>query len=493
MKTNKIRRRFVGSFLAGILLQACGSNGSRGRDSEPQAGSGGATGTTSPLPISSGPTLHDFLEKIMYIAHRGSAALYPEETGLSYDKSLANNQVLLECDVQTLVDGALGLMHDATVDRTTTASGSVATFTETQWGALDVDANAWHGSNYGDLNPLLFSNWVSRYKGKSILVPEDKDMKSMAGMLLLLKANDVNKDQVLLQCFSVDPLRLGIAAGYQTCFLTSTAAGVSSAKAAGVQFAGVSANAARSDIQAWVASGLSVLMWTVNRRCLRDSHISLGAKGFFSDDPTYLSGTAPLWTTDQFQLETWVPGMLGSSDDSGLSGRGAFLGNGYWGYRQTSYNYMGCLQGYLCPIKSESEPKNYAINLNVRFETALNGDQTRWASVFIGVDDSAFSDAKDNAAGYHILFRKNGEISVYRKAAGTAAVEIAQLTGSPISDGEEVPYKILVTESAVTASRLDASGRELYAVTAKDITSRGAYVQLGRSGLACGFRRLAVS
>jgi glycerophosphoryl diester phosphodiesterase len=429
----------------------------------------------------------------MYIAHRGSAALYPEETMLAYDKSVDDKNILLEGDVQTLADGALGLLHNLTVDDATTSSGPVASFGESQWRNLKVDGDWWHGSNFGDLSPALFSEWVARFKGKAILVPEDKDLKSMAGMLAVLRANNVDKDQVLLQSFSIETLRLAVAAGYPACFLNGTAARPNDVKAAGVKYAGISATLVSSDIASWVSSGLSVLMWTVNRRYLRDLHIPLGVKGFFSDDPTYLREKAPLWSTDRFDLQTWLPGMLGNKDDAGFGNRGKFLGDGYWGYGQTGPTYAGCLQGYLCPIMGNAEAKNYSFNLSVRFDAALNDDPTRWASVFIGVNDRPFFDMTEETSGYHILFRKNGTIGIYRKDPGKLATQLAVTTGSPIGNGEEVNYRIAVTEAGVSASRLRSDGTEVYVVKTSDTSSRGAYVHLGRSGLACGFRRLSVS
>jgi glycerophosphoryl diester phosphodiesterase len=491
MKTNQIRRKLIGTFLAGGFLQACGG-GSSANPAAPGIGDSGSSPSTGPEgPI--GPTLSGFAGQIMYIAHRGGAALYPEETILAYGKSFDDKHVLLEGDVQTLADGTLGLMHNLTVDDVTTSSGAVSSFTENQWRNLIVDGDWWHGSNFGSLNPALFSEWVTRYKGKAILVPEDKDLKSMAGMLAVLRTANVNKDQVLLQSFSGDTLKLAVAAGYPACFLNNGKARPDDVKASGVKYVGISADETLQNIASWVSSGLSVLMWTVNRRYLRDIHIPLGVKGFFSDDPTYLRETKPLWSADRFDLQTWLPGMLGNNDNTGLGNRGKFLGNGYWGYSQTAYAYAGCMQGYLCPIKSNAEAKEYSLSMKIRFDTALNDDSTRWASVFLGVDDRPFSDLNDAASGHHILFRKNGTVGIYRKAANGTATQLAVTNGTPIRDGEEVSYRIAVTESAISVTRFGLDDKEMYATKAIDTSTRGTYIQLGRSGLACGFRHVAVS
>lgn len=431
----------------------------------------------------------------LYLAHRGSAALFPEQTYTAFDNSLKNGQLLLESDVRLLADGKPGLMHDATVDRTTTSTGNVSSFTESGWRELKIDGNTWHGSNYGDaLAAPLFSEWVAKYKGNAILAPEDKDWQSMTAIISVLRKAKVSKDQVLLQCFALNPLLQAVAESYHACYLVSGAEDPSPAVAAGVKWAGLAASATDDQMRTWVASGLKVLVWTVNRRYVRDRKLALGAKGFFSDDPAYLKGNAPLYTTDRFDLQTWVSGMLGNSGDLSLSGRGRFFGNGYWGYSQTTTAYSGCLQGYLCPIKGVSAPTNYGISLSITFGPAANEDLTRWASVFIATDDKPFvNSGSDSTVGYHVLFRKSGNIDVYRKRAGLGPELLAGVVGAAILTDQEVRYRIGVTASEVTVARLNSDGTIYYAATAHDTSSRGGYLHLGRAGLACKFRHLSVA
>lgn len=431
----------------------------------------------------------------LYLAHRGSSALFPEQTYTGFDGSLKNGQLALESDVRLLADGKPGLMHDAAVDRTTTSTGYVSSFTETGWRNLKIDGNTWHGSNYGDaLAAPLFSDWVEKYKGNAILAPEDKDQRSMTAMMSVLRKARVNKDQVLLQCFALNPLLQAVAENYQACFLGSGPEDPASVFAAGVTWGGLSAWATDDQMRAWVASGLKVLVWTVNRRYIRDRKLALGARGFFSDDPGYLKANAPLYTTDRFDLQTWVSGMLGNAGDLSLPGRGQFLGGDYWGYSQTTEAYSGCLQGYLCPIKGISAPNDYQINVKVTFGLAEDNDLTRWASVFIATDDKPFvNSGSDDTVGYHILFRKNGNIDVYRKRAYLAPELIAVTVGAAILDHQEVTYRISVTAATVTGARLNSDGTVYYSAAAQDTSSRGAYLHLGRAGLSCKFRHLSVT
>ncbi|MEM6782103.1 MAG: glycerophosphodiester phosphodiesterase family protein, partial [Bacteroidota bacterium] len=68
-------------------------------------------------------------------AHRGSPAPgYPENSLETFDRALAYAPALMESDIRMTADGVLVLLHDETLDRTTTGTGLL---TETQ--AADLD------------------------------------------------------------------------------------------------------------------------------------------------------------------------------------------------------------------------------------------------------------------------------------------------------------------------------------------------------------------
>lgn len=61
-----------------------------------------------------------------YVAHRGGAALWPENSLLAFRNAIAAGSRLLEFDVHRTADGDVAVIHDPTLDRTTNASGPVA-------------------------------------------------------------------------------------------------------------------------------------------------------------------------------------------------------------------------------------------------------------------------------------------------------------------------------------------------------------------------------
>jgi glycerophosphoryl diester phosphodiesterase len=74
----------------------------------------------------------------LVFAHRGGGGLYPENTLEAFRYSAAMGVDVLELDVHSTSDGALVVMHDATVDRTTNGSGRVSQMTLAELKKLDA-------------------------------------------------------------------------------------------------------------------------------------------------------------------------------------------------------------------------------------------------------------------------------------------------------------------------------------------------------------------
>ena len=71
-------------------------------------------------------------------AHRGGAALAPENTIAAFDIGLASGAEGIELDVQLSSDGIVVVCHDETLDRTTDATGPVAGRTAAALGGVDA-------------------------------------------------------------------------------------------------------------------------------------------------------------------------------------------------------------------------------------------------------------------------------------------------------------------------------------------------------------------
>lgn len=71
-------------------------------------------------------------------AHRGVMSTHPENTLPAFEEAVRLGAQMIEFDVQFTRDGALVLMHDATVDRTTDGHGKVSELTFAELRSLDA-------------------------------------------------------------------------------------------------------------------------------------------------------------------------------------------------------------------------------------------------------------------------------------------------------------------------------------------------------------------
>jgi len=93
--------------------------------------------------------------------HRGASAVAPENTYAAFEQAITDGGEYTETDVRATSDGALVLMHDATLDRTTSGTGPVSAITLDELRKLD--AGSWLGEAFGgERIPELpdFLTWI---------------------------------------------------------------------------------------------------------------------------------------------------------------------------------------------------------------------------------------------------------------------------------------------------------------------------------------------
>jgi len=74
----------------------------------------------------------------LVIAHRGGAGLYPENTLYAFERARKLGVDVIELDVRITSDGALVVLHDAAVQRTTDGNGRVSEMTLGELRKLDA-------------------------------------------------------------------------------------------------------------------------------------------------------------------------------------------------------------------------------------------------------------------------------------------------------------------------------------------------------------------
>ncbi|RQO54396.1 glycerophosphodiester phosphodiesterase [Variovorax sp. KBW07] len=95
-----------------------------------------------------------------WVAHRGAGKLAPENTLAAFKLGASHGYRMFECDAKLSADGVPFLMHDATLDRTTSGQGIGGA---QPWSALSqLDAGGWHSRAFAG-EPLPTLENLARY------------------------------------------------------------------------------------------------------------------------------------------------------------------------------------------------------------------------------------------------------------------------------------------------------------------------------------------
>ena len=96
----------------------------------------------------------------LWIAHRGAGKLAPENTLAAFRVGTAHGYRAFECDVKLSADGVPFLLHDATLERTTSGVGAAGV---RSWIELSrLDAGGWHSRGFAG-EPLPRLEAIARY------------------------------------------------------------------------------------------------------------------------------------------------------------------------------------------------------------------------------------------------------------------------------------------------------------------------------------------
>lgn len=127
--------------------------------------------------------------QFVLIAHRGFSSRAPENTIPAFDMALEAGFSNVELDAQLTRDGALVVIHDDTVDRTTNGTGAVAGLRLEQIRSLDAAAKFSNGRGSGTTRVPTLEEVLVRYSGKAhihleLKSGEDELPAKVAGLLL---------------------------------------------------------------------------------------------------------------------------------------------------------------------------------------------------------------------------------------------------------------------------------------------------------------------
>ena len=411
------------------------------------------------------------------IPHKGGLAVAPEHTDEAYRASLASGFKWLDLDLNLLADGSLANHHDSTVDAITTSTGNTADFTPPEWLNLKIDAGTWFAPAWPlDMHTTLGVDVLRRFSTTGVFIIENKSSGYMQKTVDAILDEGLQKSAILSGANLsdlADATAAGIAAGHITN--TPDAAAM---LAAGVEYAIISIAVADSIITDAVTAGLKVIVWNVATRVAYARGLSLGAIGFYCDDPEWVSGGGETGKAD-FTQQTWLPGMT-----IGVGSRGAFIGSGKWSPVISSGDNATLLMGPLCKATPAT---TYTLAGSIFFDAY---SASAGATVGVHICEATDDPYKEQVGGatyldgYLVNIDGGGTLKIFRTdSSNNTKTMVAGLAGVvATADGTEAKLEITVTPTTITA--VVTNGLNTTPIVATDSAYRGGYVHTTHLGLA---------
>lgn len=97
-------------------------------------------------------------EAAFIAAHRGDRATAPENTVPAFEAAVVSGSGFIEVDVQLTADGYPVIIHDRTVDRTTSGTGAVADLTLAE--IRTFDAGSWYAPAFAGVQVPMWSEFL---------------------------------------------------------------------------------------------------------------------------------------------------------------------------------------------------------------------------------------------------------------------------------------------------------------------------------------------
>ena len=235
------------------------------------------------------------------IAHRGASGLAPENTLTAFELAIQLGVDLIEVDVHGTVDGAVVVVHDSTLTRTTDRQGAVRELTLSQIRQADAGSR-FQPPTKNELIPTL-EEVLELTRNRAVLLIEIK-ADFLAERVLQIVESMEAESHVIIQSFNpetvhrVKLLNSSIPAALVVGKLPTTPSRVRARRMVGEVL-----EAGANVLSIWHAvltpqffeevrrRGISVWTWTVDEQIIMRDLIQMGVQGIITNFPDRLNET----------------------------------------------------------------------------------------------------------------------------------------------------------------------------------------------------------
>lgn len=241
------------------------------------------------------PAIDAFLrDRPVCIAHRGGAGIAPENTLAAFENAAKIGAPWSELDVRASKRGALVVMHDCTLERTTNGSGRVCDFTLKELQSLDAGAH--FSRKFAGERIPSFSEVLKAARGRMRLLVEIKEEGTEEAVVSALRRHGMTDNCIVISfspraLYRVRTLTRDIATGLILKLDRPAVPGPLILRTRRLGASLISphhAGVTRAFVQAAHAKGLTIITWTVNDRARMKQLLAMGVDGITTDRPDIL-------------------------------------------------------------------------------------------------------------------------------------------------------------------------------------------------------------
>ncbi|MFZ5946656.1 MAG: LamG-like jellyroll fold domain-containing protein [Stygiobacter sp.] len=229
--------------------------------------------------------------QVVNIAHRGGALLAPENTLAAFKNAIALKVEYYELDVHLSADDSLMIMHDATINRTTTGTGSVSAMTYAQLRAFDAGvkfSTAFTGEKIPTLYEALTLAKNASYN-VGVVIEIKGTTTGIVGKVVKMVQDLQLKSRVIISSFTLAQLTeartIDPTIATQLFGSSNTNATIDQLAAAGINWYGSNAIPTKTFLDYARSKNIKYNSWTINSAATMINYIALGVDGIITDNP----------------------------------------------------------------------------------------------------------------------------------------------------------------------------------------------------------------
>jgi len=226
-------------------------------------------------------------DDVLVIAHRGAAAVAPENTMASVEEALAQGADFVEIDVQETADGEIAVIHDSDFMK---IAGVNLKIWDATWGQLEeIDVGSWFSPEFSDQRVPHLRDVIERSSGEAKVDIELKYYghdENLEQRVVDIVEQLGAVDEVILMSLKYDAVvkMHALRPDWTVGLLTATAVGDLTALEA--DFLAVNAPlATRHFVRRAHQRDKDVYVWTINDPVQMFRMMNLGVDGIITDKP----------------------------------------------------------------------------------------------------------------------------------------------------------------------------------------------------------------